>query len=219
MATRRTEDPTSMAAPRCERMATCQPACQQRPSDGQTVAVKAVAPMHHDVHSLATPASPRTPGPLCRSGGPLLGNNLSVIGMAFADTVMAGQLGARDLAGLAVGVGYSTCSCSWASACSWRCRRASRTPTARTTRRSDALRASVVVARARACSDAGRRAAAGGWVLPAIGIAPDILPVAIGYVHAMSWGMPGTAGVLRAALHQRRTRSHQAHHVHRLSAL
>ena len=30
-------------------------------------------------------------------GGPLLGNNLSLSGMAFADTVMAGQLGAIDL--------------------------------------------------------------------------------------------------------------------------
>ena len=28
------------------------------------------------------------------------------------------------------------------------------------------------------------------WVLPAIGISPDILPVATGYVHAMSFGMP-----------------------------
>jgi MATE family multidrug resistance protein len=35
---------------------------------------------------------------------PLIGNNLSVIGMQFADTVMAGQLGPRDLAALAVGV-------------------------------------------------------------------------------------------------------------------
>ena len=33
-------------------------------------------------------------------GGPLLGNNLSISGMSFADTFMAGQLGARDLAGL-----------------------------------------------------------------------------------------------------------------------
>ena len=36
-------------------------------------------------------------------GGPLLGNNLSLTGMVFADTVMAGRLGAVDLAGLAVG--------------------------------------------------------------------------------------------------------------------
>src|SRR5690606_12617041 len=39
-------------------------------------------------------------------GGPLLANNLSITGMSFADTVMAGQLGARDLAGLAVGAAY-----------------------------------------------------------------------------------------------------------------
>ncbi|HTE40605.1 MAG TPA: MATE family efflux transporter [Steroidobacteraceae bacterium] len=39
-------------------------------------------------------------------GAPLIANNLATSGMAFADTVMAGQLGARELAGLAVGVGY-----------------------------------------------------------------------------------------------------------------
>src|SRR5688500_2864423 len=37
---------------------------------------------------------------------PLIGTNLSIIGMQFADTVMAGQLGARDLAALSVGVGF-----------------------------------------------------------------------------------------------------------------
>jgi len=36
----------------------------------------------------------------------LLVNNLSVTGMSFADTVMAGQLGATDLAGLAIGAAY-----------------------------------------------------------------------------------------------------------------
>jgi MATE family multidrug resistance protein len=39
-------------------------------------------------------------------GGPLIANNLANMGMGFADTVMAGQLGARELAGLAIGVGY-----------------------------------------------------------------------------------------------------------------
>ena len=43
---------------------------------------------------------------ICVLAAPLIGNNLSVIGMQFADTVMAGQLGARDLAALAVGVGF-----------------------------------------------------------------------------------------------------------------
>lgn len=36
-------------------------------------------------------------------GGPLIANNLAIAGMNFTDTVMAGQLGARDLAAVAVG--------------------------------------------------------------------------------------------------------------------
>jgi MATE family multidrug resistance protein len=42
-------------------------------------------------------------GALLRLGGPLLANNLALAGMAFADTVMAGRLGARDLGAVAVG--------------------------------------------------------------------------------------------------------------------
>jgi MATE family multidrug resistance protein len=37
---------------------------------------------------------------------PLLANNLAIAGMAFADTVMAGRLGARDLAAVAVGSSF-----------------------------------------------------------------------------------------------------------------
>jgi MATE family multidrug resistance protein len=44
---------------------------------------------------------------LCWLGGPLLANNLALAGTAFADTVMAGRLGAQDLAAVAVG------SCFW----------------------------------------------------------------------------------------------------------
>jgi len=43
---------------------------------------------------------------ILRLGWPLIANNLANAGMTFADTVMAGQLGARELAGLAVGVSY-----------------------------------------------------------------------------------------------------------------
>jgi len=43
---------------------------------------------------------------LLRLGGPLLANNLAIAGMAFADTVMAGRLGARDLAAVAVGSSF-----------------------------------------------------------------------------------------------------------------
>jgi len=40
---------------------------------------------------------------LLRLGGPLMVNNLAVAGMQFADAVMAGSLGARELAAVAVG--------------------------------------------------------------------------------------------------------------------
>lgn len=42
---------------------------------------------------------------LLRLGGPLIANNLALASMAFADTVMAGRLGARDLGAVAVGSG------------------------------------------------------------------------------------------------------------------
>jgi len=40
---------------------------------------------------------------IARLGGPLLANNLAIAGMGFADTVMAGRLGAADLATVAIG--------------------------------------------------------------------------------------------------------------------
>jgi len=51
---------------------------------------------------------------LLRLGGPLMVNNLAVAGMGFADAVMAGSLGARELAAVAVGgsfwfLGFTLC--------------------------------------------------------------------------------------------------------------
>ena len=51
---------------------------------------------------------------LLRLAGPLIVNNLAVAGMQFADAVMAGSLGARELAAVAVGgsfwfLGFSLC--------------------------------------------------------------------------------------------------------------
>ena len=43
---------------------------------------------------------------LLRLGGPLIVNNLAVAGMQFADAVMAGSLGARELAAVAVGASF-----------------------------------------------------------------------------------------------------------------
>ena len=53
-------------------------------------------------------------GQLTWLAGPLIVNNLAIAGMAFADTVMAGSLGARELAAVAVGgsfwfIGFSLC--------------------------------------------------------------------------------------------------------------
>jgi len=51
---------------------------------------------------------------LLRLGGPLIVNNLAVAGMHFADAVMAGSIGARELAAVAVGgsfwfLGFTAC--------------------------------------------------------------------------------------------------------------
>ena len=124
-------------------------------------------------------------------GGPLLGNNLSLMGMSFADTVMAGQLGARELAGLAIGVSYyhlfmfvgfgllMSVSPSIAHAYGGDDAR-SVTGFARQSWWL-ALVLAVVLVLGLLQVD---------WVLPAIGIAPEILPIAIGYAHAMAFGLP-----------------------------
>lgn len=125
-------------------------------------------------------------------GGPLLGNNLSITGMAFADTIMAGQLGAVDLAGLAVGAasfnlfmftGFGllmATSPSVAHAFGANDRQQVTTYARQSWWLVLALSILLFI---------GMRQA--DWFLPAIGIAEEVLPVATGYVHAISWGMPG----------------------------
>lgn len=129
---------------------------------------------------------------IARLGGPLLINNLSVTGMSFADTVMAGQLGARDLAGLAIGVAWFNLflfiglglfmAVSPAVAHAYGA--ADTSGVTRYVRQSWWLTTVLSIVLVVGLWQVR-------WALPAIGIAPDILPVAIGYVHAMSWGMPG----------------------------
>lgn len=129
---------------------------------------------------------------IARLGGPLLINNLSITGMSFADTVMAGQLGARDLAGLAIGVAWFNLflfiglglfmAVSPAVAHAYGA--ADIAGVTRYVRQSWWLTAVLSIVLVIGLWQVR-------WALPAIGIAPDILPVAIDYVHAMSWGMPG----------------------------
>ena len=129
---------------------------------------------------------------IARLGGPLLANNLAITGMTLADTVMAGQVGAVQLAGLAVGAAYWHLFLFIGFGM--------------------LMAVSPTVAHANGAND--RVAAVGyvrqawwlafalaivlvfglrqvDWVLPAIGIDAAILPTSIGYVHAITWGMPG----------------------------
>lgn len=56
--------------------------------------------------SIRDPASIRDATTILRLAAPLLVNNVAVVGMVFADTVMAGRLGAGQLAAVAVGASY-----------------------------------------------------------------------------------------------------------------
>lgn len=129
---------------------------------------------------------------IARLGGPLLANNLAITGMTLADTVMAGQLGAVPLAGLAVGAAYwhlfLFAAFGMLMAVSPTVAHAhganDRTAAVAYVRQAWwlALALAIVLVSGLLQVD---------WVLPAVGIAPEILPTAIGYVHAISWGMPG----------------------------
>lgn len=132
---------------------------------------------------------------ILRLGGPLIANNLANAGMAFADTVMAGQLGARELAGLAVGVSYynlcffiglgvlmalSPCVAHAYGA------------------RDDAavtrfLRQSLwIVIALSIVLVAGMWQAS--WAFDLFRIKPEVKPIAVAYAHAMSFGLPGFFG-------------------------
>ncbi|WP_129776293.1 MATE family efflux transporter [Peristeroidobacter soli] len=125
-------------------------------------------------------------------GAPLLGNNLSITGMAFADTVMAGQLGAVDLGGLAIGaasfnlfmfVGFGLLMATSPSVA--HAYGANDTHKVTSYARQSwwlVLALSILLFTGMQQAD---------WFLPAIGIGEDVLPVAVGYIHAISWGMPG----------------------------
>jgi MATE family multidrug resistance protein len=139
---------------------------------------------------------------IARLGGPLLANNLSITGMALADTVMAGQLGAVALGGLAVGAAYwhlfLIVAFGLLMAISPAVAHAN--GAGNDTAVIDYVRQSWWIGIALSCVlmlglwqvD---------WVLPAVGITEDVIPTAVGYVHAISWGMPGTVAffVLRYA--------------------
>jgi MATE family multidrug resistance protein len=128
---------------------------------------------------------------ILRLGWPLILNNLANAGMTFADTIMAGQLGARELAGLAVGVSYyNLCffiglgvlmalSPCVAHAYGARDDRAVTSFFKQSIWLVLVLSVSMVLVLRQA-----------SWVLPLLDISPDVLPIAVGYDEAVSWGLP-----------------------------
>lgn len=134
---------------------------------------------------------------ILRLGAPLLVNNLSVAGMTFADTVMAGHLGATALGSVAVGFSY------------WNLFLMIGLGTL--------MALSPLVAHAYGAADeprVGVYARQAAWLvlglaalllaglacarpaLHAIGTDPAIMEDAVGYVYAIACGMPGMLGFL-----------------------
>lgn len=128
-----------------------------------------------------------------RLGGPLIVNNLAVAGMQFADAVMAGSLGARELAAVAVGgsvwfLGFAVCL-------------------------GIMMAIAPIVSRHHGAGDfdlIGRYARQGVYLavllgvpylligqfaaaplLGAVGIDPDFRELTVGYVGAITFGAPG----------------------------
>jgi multidrug resistance protein, MATE family len=132
---------------------------------------------------------------IARLGGPLLANNLSVMGMAFADTVMAGRLSPQDLAGLAIGVAYWNLFFYIALGALM----AISPSVAHAFGANDNASVARFARQAWWIAFALTGLLVGGllqvgWVLPALHIAPDILPIAVDYVRAVTWGMPAAVG-------------------------
>lgn len=134
---------------------------------------------------------------LGRLAGPLVVGQVSQVGMGFTDTVMAGRLGAMDLAAVAVGsslwlpvylgcVGIMMAVSPTVAQLEGAGRRRE---IARVFRQS--LWLAVLVAAVATPLTYGI-----GGVMPWFDMDPAIVPVADGYLQAIAWGMPATCGYL-----------------------
>lgn len=129
---------------------------------------------------------------ILRLGGPLIVNNLANTGMTFADTVMAGQLGARELAGLAVGVSFYHLAfliglgvlMSLAPTVAHAFGAREHEKIGGYVRQSVWLVVAVSIVMMAVMWQAR-------WVFSAIGIDPQILPIAADYCSVVAWGLPG----------------------------
>jgi MATE family multidrug resistance protein len=129
---------------------------------------------------------------LMRLGLPLLATNLAIAGMGFADTVMAGRLGARDLAAVAVGSGLWLLALllGLGTLMGISPITAHAVGAGQTDKVGPTLRQGFWLSQALALL----LVAALFFVEPLLRtfrVDPDIIPLTTGYVHAISIGMPG----------------------------
>jgi MATE family multidrug resistance protein len=134
---------------------------------------------------------------ILRLAGPLVFNNLALAGMNFADTVMAGRLGTRDLAAVAVGgsawMVVFLCGLGVLMAVSPVVAHAY--GAGRWEDTGGVLRQALWLSQALAAL--AFTALLGAPVLLAvIGIDPEVVPLTAGYLFAISFGLPGVFAFL-----------------------
>ncbi|MGB5622848.1 MAG: MATE family efflux transporter [Gammaproteobacteria bacterium] len=123
--------------------------------------------------------------------GPLIANNLAIAGMGFADTVMAGRIGTRDLASVAVGssvwmvvflfgLGVLMAMSPTAAHAFGAGRNAE---VGVYTRQCLWLSQALAIFSMWVLSHAGK-------VLNAVGVDPAVIPLTAGYLDAIAWGLP-----------------------------
>lgn len=128
--------------------------------------------------------------------GPLIVGQMTSYGMNVVDTVMAGRLGALDLGAVAVGsaifgsglmftvgtmMAVSAMVSQLVGAQQW-------ARAAEVTRQALWLALAIAVALWLIMQR-------GPWVMKTVGVAPDVAALASGYLRAISWGLPGLAGM------------------------
>jgi len=136
-------------------------------------------------------------GHILRLAGPLMVNNLAIAGMQFTDTVFAGQLGARDLAAVAVGsafyIFFYLTGLGLLLALSPIVAHAY--GAGQTTRIGSIARQALWLSQMLAFGLLVPMLFV-GEVLKWIGIAPDIIAKATGFVHAIAFGFPAILAFL-----------------------
>lgn len=136
-------------------------------------------------------------GELLRLAGPLIAAQLAGISANFVDTVMAGRLGPEGLGAVAVGAStWMTLTLTATGALS------ALSPTVAQLRGSG--RRDEIALWTRQSAWIGLLIAAISWtllrsirpVLELIEVEPSLIPLIVGYLKAISWGMPGLCGYL-----------------------